>query len=311
MKALRVFEAVARQGSMTRAAHELNVTHSAVSHQISTLEDALGVKLFERIGRGLKLTEQGNELLPAVSAAFEGIAAATARMARPVSTGQLAIACMPALLSFWIMPRLGEFTMRFPGIRLTFDAASDQNQRWDGDADVQIVYGARDWSGYWFRRLSDLSLFPVVSPTLINNQPIRTVADLTKQVILHSDGGREWRQWFAAADALNIPLVAQHNMGDARLALEAAIYGHGAAIGDSITTAGLLARGQLIAPFRMSVPAADVFYVACRSDIRTLPVVDAFIRWLITELEQDAALLSQRVEGWAVRRGSSRSRSKA
>ncbi|SDF68478.1 LysR substrate binding domain-containing protein [Salipiger thiooxidans] len=100
-------------------------------------------------------------------------------------------------------------------------------------------------------------------------------------------------------------------MGDARMALEAAIYGHGAAMGDSITTADLLARGQLVAPFRMAVPAANVFYVACRSEIRQLPVVGAFIDWLFAELEQEPQRPPARTTAWTTRRSSSRSRSKS
>ncbi|WP_158969769.1 LysR substrate-binding domain-containing protein [Chachezhania sediminis] len=311
LKALRVFEVTARQGSMTRAAQELHVTHSAVSHQITTLEDALGVRLFDRVGRRLKLTSQGLDLLPAVTHAFEAITSATERMGRPVNSGKLSIACMPALLSFWIMPRLGEFTSRYPGIRLTFDSASDQEQRWNGGADIQIVYGERNWTGYWFRRLSDLALFPVVSPTLMNNQPIRTVGDLGKQVILHADEGREWRQWLASADALSLPLHAEHAMGDARLAIEAAVHGHGIAMGDSISTADLLARGQLVAPFRMSVPAANVFYIACRSEVRQVPVVNAFTEWMFDELEREPQLAPGRMSNWPIRRSSSRSRSRS
>lgn len=310
LKALRVFEVTARQGSMTRAAQELHVTHSAVSHQITTLEDALGVRLFDRVGRRLQLTEQGLDLLPAVTAAFEEIATATERMGRPVNSGQLSIAGMPAFLSFWIMPRLSEFTSRYPGIRLTFDSSGDQEQRWAGGADIQIIYGDRDWTGYWFRPMSDLALFPVVSPMLMNSQPIRTVGDLVKQPILHADEGREWRQWLASADALSLPLTTEHAMGDARLALEAAIHGHGAAMGDSITTADLLARGHLVAPFRMSVPAADVFYIACRSEIRQLPVVTTFINWIFSELEREPQVAPTRSLGGPIRRSSSRSRSK-
>ncbi|MGB3386882.1 MAG: LysR family transcriptional regulator, partial [Pseudaminobacter sp.] len=98
---LRAFEATARHGSLSKAAGELHVTHGAVSHQIRALELSLGVKLFERVGQRLKLTAQGAELLPAVSSAFDGIAAATARMTRPSSSGSLVVSCVPALLSLW------------------------------------------------------------------------------------------------------------------------------------------------------------------------------------------------------------------
>jgi LysR family glycine cleavage system transcriptional activator len=107
---LRAFEATARHASLTKAAGELHVTHGAISHQIRALEQSLGVKLFERTGQRLKLTPHGAELLPAVSSAFDGIAAATQRLTRPASTGTLSLSCVPALLSLWVIPRLGSFT---------------------------------------------------------------------------------------------------------------------------------------------------------------------------------------------------------
>ena len=118
---LRAFEATARLGSLTRAAGELNVTHGAISHQIKALENALNVRLFERDGARFRLSPQGAELLPAVSSAFDAIAAATARMERPVTAGSLSVTCVPALLSLWVIPRLASFTSRFPEIRLKLE----------------------------------------------------------------------------------------------------------------------------------------------------------------------------------------------
>ena len=102
---LRAFEATARHGSLSKAAAELNVTHGAVSHQIKALERSLGAKLFERVGQRLKTTPHGAELLPAVSSAFDGIAAAGQRLTRPASTGVLSLSCVPALLLLWMKTR--------------------------------------------------------------------------------------------------------------------------------------------------------------------------------------------------------------
>ena len=112
---LRAFEATARRGSVSAAARELNVTHGAISHQIRALELSFNAALFERGGKRLKLTSQGALLLPAVTHAFEGIAAATAAMTRPTTSGELRIVCVPALLSFWMIPRLHQFTEAVSG----------------------------------------------------------------------------------------------------------------------------------------------------------------------------------------------------
>ena len=127
LKPLRAFEATARAGSVTAAAQELNVTHSAISHQIKSLERSLGLRLFEREASGLKLTAQGNLLLPAVTLAFKEIASATAHMSRPTTNGKLSVVCPPALLSFWLMPRIIQFSEQFPDIQLHFKSSVDKS----------------------------------------------------------------------------------------------------------------------------------------------------------------------------------------
>ncbi|MER9753276.1 transcriptional regulator GcvA [Mesorhizobium sp. M0166] len=283
---LRAFEATARHASLTKAAAELNVTHGAISHQIKALEQSLGVKLFERAGQRVKPTPHGAELLPAVSTAFDGIAAATQRMTRPASTGALSISCVPALLLLWMIPRLGSFTSQYPDIRLTLIPSNDAKDVRAPHIDVCVHYGDGSWTDCWMRKWSGLELFPVVSPTLINNRPIRTVRDLADHVFLHGDDGREWHTWLAAADALDLERGRRHHLGDARMATEAAVHGHGVALGDTVTASGLLARGLLVAPFSLSVPAVDDFYVVCRNEMRSAPIVQLFIGWLFAEKEQ-------------------------
>jgi LysR family transcriptional regulator, glycine cleavage system transcriptional activator len=284
---LRAFEATARHGSLTRAAAELNVTHGAVSHQIKALEASLKVKLFERAGQRLKLTPYGAELLPAVSSAFEGIAAATARMSRPTTSGPLSINCVPALLSFWLVPRLAGFTAQYPDISLTLNATNDASQIRSPDVDLAILYGDGSWTDCWLKLWTHLDLFPVVSPTLINNSPIRTIRDLSDHVFLHADDGREWHTWLAAADALDVERRRQHYLNDARLGIEAAVHGHGVALGDTMTVSNLLARGQLVTPFKLSVPAVDSFYVGCRNDLKKMPIVRVFVDWLFAEHQEE------------------------
>ncbi|WP_192253665.1 transcriptional regulator GcvA [Mesorhizobium silamurunense] len=294
---LRAFEATARHASLTKAAGELSVTHGAVSHQIKALEQSLGVKLFERTGQRVKLTPHGAEFLPAVSAAFEGIAAATQRMTRPASAGVLSVSCVPALLLLWMTPRLGSFTAQYPDIQLTLIPSNDARDIRAPHIDVCVHYGDGSWSDCWIRKWSGLELFPVVSPTLINNRPIRTIRDLADHVFLHGDDGREWHTWLAAADALDLERGRRHHLGDARMATEAAVHGHGVALGDSVTARALLARGMLVAPFTLSVPAVDDFYVVCRNEMRSAPIVQLFIDWLFAEKEQDEGRADAPVAG--------------
>lgn len=294
---LRAFEATARHGSLSKAAGELHVTHGAVSHQIRALELSLGVKLFERVGQRLKLTAQGAELLPAVSSAFDGIAAATARMTRPSSSGSLVVSCVPALLSLWLIPRLGKFTARYPDIALRLIASNDPQDVRSPDIDICVHYGDGGWTDCWFKKWSDIELFPVVSPTLINNRPIRTIRDLAEHTRLHGDDGREWHTWLAAADALDLKPARELRLSDAQLSTEAAVHGNGVALGDTVTASGLLARGQLVSPFNLSVPAVDAFYVVCRTEARATPIVQVFIDWLFAEREEALGRVEKAVAG--------------
>jgi LysR family glycine cleavage system transcriptional activator len=285
---LRAFEATARSGSLTKAAGELHVTHGAISHQIRALEASLKVRLFERAGQRLKLTPHGAELLPAVATAFESIAAATARMSRPTSSGSLSITCVAALLSHWVIPRLASFTAQFPDINLTLIASNDASHIHSRDVDFCILYGDGSWTDCWVKFWAPLELFPIVSPTLINNKPMRTIRDLSDHVILHGDDGREWHTWLSAADALDLPRPRQHHFNDARLAIEAAVHGHGVALGDTLSASNLLGRGQLVTPYNLSVPAVDSFYVACRNDLKNMPIVRVFIDWLFDQHDKEA-----------------------
>lgn len=285
---LRAFEATARRGSVSAAARELNVTHGAVSHQIKALEESLGVPLFERGAKRLKLTPQAALLLPAVSQAFGEIAAATAMMKRPATSGDLTITCVPALLSFWIIPRLNRFTEQYPDVRLTLIAANDPAKLHSPDVDICILYGDGNWADCWARLWSHFRLFPIASPTLINSKPLRSIRDLCDHTLIHGDDGREWNTWLTAADAIDLARGQQYFMSDARLSTEAALHGQGIALGDPITAGNLIARGELIVPFDLTVPANDAFYVACRPALRAAPIVKVFIDWLFASLEADS-----------------------
>ncbi|MDQ0321447.1 LysR family glycine cleavage system transcriptional activator [Pararhizobium capsulatum DSM 1112] len=284
---LRAFEATARRGSVSAAARELNVTHGAISHQIRALELSFNAPLFERGAKRMKLTPQGALLLPAVTNAFEGIAAATAAMLRPTTSGDLRITCVAALLSFWMIPRLHLFTEQYPDIRLTLTASNDAANLFSPDVDICLLYGDGNWGDCWARLWSRLELFPVASPTLLNMRPLRSVKDLQDHVLLHGDDGREWNTWLTAADGNDVPRGRQHFMSDARLSTEAALHNQGVALGDNITAGSLIAKGELIVPFALAVPANDAFYVACRNEARAAPIVKVFIDWLFSALESD------------------------
>lgn len=284
---LRAFEATARRGSVSAAARELNVTHGAISHQIRALEQSLGATLFERGGKWLRLTPQGALLLPVVSNAFSEIAAVKTAMMRPATSGDLTVTCVPALLSLWLIPRLNQFTDQYPDIRLTLIAANDPSRIHSAEIDLCILYGHGKWHDCWRLLWSRIALFPVVSPSLMNMRPLRTVRDLRDHLVLHGDDGAEWNTWLAAAEAGSLQRGRQVTFSDARMSIEAAAHGHGVALGDTITSGRMIQRGELIAPFDLAVPASDAFFVACRNEVHAVPIVRVFIDWLFSALESE------------------------
>lgn len=271
---------------MTEAARELHVTHSAVSHQIRALESTLGVKLFFRDAGRLHLTPEGAAFLPSISKAFDTIAEASARVRHPSTEGDLSISCVPGLLSFWLVPNLREFIEQFPGVRLRVAPSNDITSVHSRAFDICIRYGDGNWSGLSANLLSTLSLFPVCSPSLVNDRPLRDIPDLINHVLLHGDEGREWQSWLTACDAQYLSRCRHHFLSDAHLAVEASTFGGGIALGDTITTSHLLETGRLVMPFDMAIPAAHSFYVICRNEVKSTPLVRAFTDWLYSLIER-------------------------
>jgi LysR family glycine cleavage system transcriptional activator len=283
---LRAFEATARRLSVTEAARELHVTHSAVSHQIRALESTLGVKLFFREAGRLQLTPEGAAFLPSISKAFDTIAEASARVRHPSTEGDLSISCVPGLLSFWLVPNIREFIEQFPNVRLRVTPSNDTTDLHSRASDICIRYGDGNWSGLSVKLLSTLSLFPVCSPALVNDRPLRDVSDLIDHVLLHGDEGREWKSWLTACDALYLSRCRHHFLSDAHLAVEAATFGSGIALGDTITTSHLLETGRLVMPFDMAIPASQSFFVICRNEVKSTPLVRAFTDWLYSLIQR-------------------------
>jgi len=287
---LRAFEATARYLSASRAANELHVTPGAVSHQIRALEDELKVKLFDRSGGHLRLTSYGSALQPSVAAAFDSIAEAVASLTRSKTEGELVISCEQALASFWLIPHLTSFAEAYPGVHLKLIASNDDRDVDSTDVDLCIRYGNGPWRNRHVQLWTHLVLFPVCSPTLANSKPLRNVQDLAHHTILHGDDGTEWQNWLSAAKAP--PMIDTHQFSitsNWHVALEAATYGHGIALGDNITINRLLEEGRLIMPFDLTIPAPGSFYTICRNEMRNTPIVCAFTDWLSSEITEEKA----------------------
>ena len=282
LNALRAFDATARHLTVVKAADELSVTPSAVSHQLRTLEDALGVQLFTRNKTRLKLTSHGEALLPAVRAAFQMIASAAARVGDTVMVGDLVVSAPVGLSSRLITRRIGEFLTAHPDVRFKLIASNDDKEVYAPSVDVCIRYGTGIWPDRQVRLLSPVSIFPLCSPALINGpQGVRALDDLKHHLLLCEDGGAEWTRWLLAAGA-RTDGFRMTEMGNFHIAIEAALHGQGIALGDSLLVGDDLAEGRLVRLFEQSVPARHAYYMVCRHEVCESPLVAGFTDWMLS-----------------------------
>ena len=235
MHALRAFDAAARERSLTRAAEALNVTHGAISHQIKSLEADLGVRLTQRAGRGIRLTDEGERFASRVRAAFGELAAAVHEITSRANPRLLRVSVVPSFAARWLLPRMGSFLAACPDVDL--DVRSNMsNVDFDrDDADVAIRYGNGDWPRVTAEHLLDDRFFPVCSPRILGARKLQAPADLARFTLLRSDD-EPWKPWFDAA-GLDWPEPSRGPIfNDSSLMLQAAAEGQGVA----------LARGSLL-----------------------------------------------------------------
>ncbi len=285
LNALRVFEAAGRLGSFSRAASELNITPSAVSHQIRTLEEHLGVKLFRRLNRKVVLTAEGEAYLPPLQSAFAQITAASQRVAAGSDSGRLAVTLVPTFAMRWLVPRLSRFQKLHPEIEVLMNTSIEPVDFEKADVDVAIRYGTGGWPGLHAEKIMCEELFPVCSPGLLDgDHPLRAPADLVHHTLLHVGVHiDEWRLWLTGAGITGIDPEKGPRFETSALALEAAAAGLGVAMGHRAFMAQDLRQGRLVEPFDFELPSESAYYLAFPEDRLGQPRIMAFREWLMAE----------------------------
>lgn len=170
LNALRVFDAAARHLSFTKAAEELFVTQAAVSHQIKSLEDFLGLKLFRRRNRSLLLTEEGQSYYLDIKEIFSALNEATRKLQARSAKGALTVSLLPSFAIQWLVPRLSSFNLAYPGIDVRIQAVDRDEEKLADDVDVAIFYGRGNWPGLRVEKLYAEYLLPVCSPALMTGK---------------------------------------------------------------------------------------------------------------------------------------------
>jgi LysR family transcriptional regulator, glycine cleavage system transcriptional activator len=294
---LHTFEVAARHLSFTLAASELNVTQTAISHQIRRLEEQLGIPLFIRRNRGLALTREAQDYLPAIRSAFEDLRRATDRLRRANRDGQLTVSTTASLATKWLVSRVAAFQDANPGIEVRITTSAHLVDFHRDEVDVAVRYGRGSWPGLRADWLMAEQIFPVCSPALLDGRrPLRRPEDLADHTLLHTMVSREdWQLWLTAS---GLPLSIATRRGlmfdQGFMAVQAAVEGLGVALGRTHLVEVDIVAGRLVAPFDMVLPQDAGYYVVTPEATANAPKIALFRRWLVQSATPSAlATLSQ------------------
>jgi len=303
LNALRAFEASARHQSFSAAATELHVTAAAVGQLVRSLEDWLGMPVFQRASSGrtrLIPTEAAEQALPEIRAGFERLASGLARLqdASP-GRGALTVTCSPAFAAKWLLPRIERFQTAWPEIELRLDTSHKPVDFIAQRIDLGIRYGAGRWPGLQAEKLMDEEIYPVCSPRLMAQAPerLRQPADLLGQVLIHDlsmDGHADfpsWERWLQqmGVAGATAPLRGL-SINNSAAVLQAAAEGQGVALARSVMAHDDLAAGRLLRLFPdLSCRPPLAYHLVHRGEGRLPPKLMAFRDWLFAEAAADPA----------------------
>ncbi|MDG4891298.1 transcriptional regulator GcvA [Mesorhizobium sp. WSM4887] len=296
-RALRTFEAAARHLNFTRAADELGLTPAAVSYQIKEIEDQLGLVLFTRTSRTMRLTEAGNVLFEASVDALDLLGRAVTRarkMAR--GTALLKVTLDAQFATKWLMRRVDGFRRQKPGVELRFDITYEVRDFERDDVDIGIRFGSGKYPGLCAHRLFENIIIPVCSPALLaSGLPLKEPRDLFHHTLAHIEWSRQgvtwpnWSMWMHAAGVEDFDDSRTLVFGSSTDAAQAALDGNAVALADFAMVANDLSQGRLIRPFELGIKVAPefayflVYPEAMKDDARIV----AFREWLLDEVTKD------------------------
>jgi LysR family transcriptional regulator of beta-lactamase len=281
LNALRAFEASARHQSFTRAGIELRVTQAAVSQQVRSLEIRMGVQLFRRLPRGLKITAEGEFLLPIVSDAFDRLATTLDIVGSGKVRELLVVGAVGTFAVGWLLPRLDHFRQTYPFVELRL---STNNNRVDMAAeglDYSIRFGDGAWHGLDATEIFDAPLTPLCTPELAAK--LHAPEDLNGLTLLRSYRMDEWARWFVAAGTEVPSNIASAIVFDSSLAMmEAAEQGVGVALAPAPLFSRQLGKGSIVRPFPDSISLGSYWLTKLKSRKQTA-AMSAFAEWIAAQ----------------------------
>ncbi|MFK0380077.1 LysR substrate-binding domain-containing protein [Pandoraea sp. NPDC090278] len=296
LQSLRALEAAVRHRSFTRAAEELNLTHSAVSHHMRSLEQQLGTALFRRVGArmiptsvGARLAERVRIGMTELDEAMNEAKAGITPDATPAIV-RLEISVMTDLAAQWLIPRLDRFSKLHPGIDLVVRIHADISAPDPYSVDVGIWHQRVETPGFVTRKLLDDFVIAVCSPELIASVPGFTVADTPKLPMLRF-AYRSWRDWQVAAGLPPHEPTRGPIFDDSGLLLRAALAGHGVATARSLLVRDTLASGELVQIGDVRIPPSLEYHVSWRENHPRERAIHAFWDWMQDEIAATVPLM--------------------
>ncbi len=284
---LKCFEAAARLGSVTQAARELHVTHSAVSQQLSSLEDNLGIALFIREARGLRLTEAGRLYALEIRTALQALSSATHQVQGRPDDNELVIATLASFALHWLTPRLADFRERYPQYRLRLHTSLELQDLRQGFADIGIRMGRGHWPALAQKKLFNDELLVVAAPHFTTGERPETPAQIAASPLLHSTDA-PWAEWCQIAglspDSLQSPALTAN---DSNIILGAALAGHGIALERRSLVAGLLTRGELVQLSPLTLPYPYPYWLVWQQRDSLSQKQLHFIDWMLGQVRAD------------------------
>jgi LysR family glycine cleavage system transcriptional activator len=283
LNALRAFEATARHLSVKNAAEELCVTPGAVSQMLKALELHLGVKLFQRVNRGIFLTDAGQDYLPPIRNAFRQIAEATKRVAVSADSGLLTVSVTPFFATAWLVPRLKGFQDAHPDIDLRVQTSNALIDFARDGVDVAVRHGVGRYPGLRAEHVVAVEVIPVAAPSLVaeRGRPA-SPADLTRWPLVHDADRQGWHLWFQAQGVEEIGPPRGASFDDSGLLLKAVLAGQGAGLLPAAMLASELADGRLVKLADVALLDDFAYYLVYPNGSEQRPKVAAFRAWILS-----------------------------
>jgi LysR family glycine cleavage system transcriptional activator len=288
LASLRAFEAVARRQGFTKAAAELNLTQTAVSHQVRKLESRLRKQLFIRDREGVRLSAAGRDYLPAVQSALNLLSSATQRVLDRTDEENLSIVSLAAFGIKCLLPLLPDFRRQHPKIRIRFGCVISYDAAASYNYDVSIRYGAGDWPGLVAKKVVEEQLFPVCSPGFAAEHALRTPADMLRCTLISTSSlafRDDWPEWLAQFGYGQDDFQDWITCDTMLSASQAAIDGLGLAIGRTPLVDRDLEAGRLIEPYAQRLESGSGYYVVSSPDLAQRQPVRLFRAWLLSQFE--------------------------